>query len=58
MVNVVASIFIARHERAEAAEVYKGRLSAAQREHLLDNGADYFLTLYQNGEVSLSSIED
>lgn len=41
--KVIAKIFIARHERHEAAEVYASRLSQTQIEYLKENEGDFWL---------------
>ena len=52
-----ASIYIARHERYEASQVYKDRLSPEQIEYLLDNEQDFRLEITE-GKAQLLAIED
>lgn len=55
---ITANIYIARHERAEAAEAYKDRLSRQQIEALLETEADFWLKIDASGQSQLLSIED
>jgi hypothetical protein len=53
---MMAKIYIADHERFEAAGVYADRLSSAQIEFLKDNEGDYWLWLDLAGLIRLDRI--
>jgi hypothetical protein len=53
-----AEIYIARHERFEAAEAYADRLSPIQIAYLEDNDGDFRLQIDSEGRCQLLLIED
>lgn len=53
-----AEVYIARHERDEAAEAYADRLSPIQLAYLKDNDGDFRLKINQDGSTQLLLIED
>lgn len=53
-----AEVYIARHERHEAAEAYAQRLSPTQIAYLKDNEGDFRMQISQDGSVQLLLIED
>jgi len=56
--SINARIFIARHERYEAAEAYAERLTPEQREFLLDNECDFWFHVNAEGPNQLLAIAD
>lgn len=52
-----AQVYIARHERREAAEAWKDRLTPEQYQHLLDNEKDFWLNI-NYGKTELLMVED
>lgn len=56
--SIRADIYIARHERFEAAEAYADRLTPAQIECLKETEADFWLKIDHDGKAQLLSIED
>jgi hypothetical protein len=55
--SITAKVYIARHERYEAAEAYAHRLSPTQIEYLKDNEGDFWLSI-ADGKAELLLIED
>ena len=56
--SLFAEVYIARHERLEAIEAYKERLSDRQIEYLRENDGDFRLQIDNNGSCQLLLIED
>lgn len=56
--STFAEVYIARHERHEAAEAYANRLSPAQIEYLKNNDGDFRMRISTDGHVQLLLIED
>lgn len=52
-----AQVYIARHERHEAAEAYAARLTPEQIEHLKETEGDFWLNI-EDGKTQLLLIED
>lgn len=55
--SITAKVYIARHERYEAAEAYAEKLSPFQIKFLKDNEADFWLEIGDKGS-NLLLIED
>lgn len=56
--STFAEVYIARHERYEAAEAYAKRLSPTQIAYLKDNDGDFRLKIGTDGSAQLLLIED
>ena len=57
-VEMKTAIYIARHERNEAAEAYADHLTNKQKEHLRDNDADFWLYVFTGAPAELLMIDD
>lgn len=51
-------IYVARHERYEAAETYKDRLNDVQRQFLLDNDSEFNIVIDKDKTYLLEVIDE